>query len=339
MIPAERVADLARTLREALGRERVGVDVPLAPLTTFKVGGAADLFVEPHTGDELVRVLEAAKAHGVPSTMLGGGSNVVVSDAGVRGLVIRPRGGTIAHEPLPAGGDAAARTASLVRADAAVTINALVRWTVGRGLAGLEAWAGTPGTVGGGIFGNAHWAGRLLSELVHDVTLWSPQDGTAIVAAADMEFGYDRSRLQRTREVLVQARFVVQPGEPGALRRVARDSLAYRKGTQPLHAPSAGCVFQNPKPGDPVPDGVPWSAGALVDRAGLKGLRIGGACVSPVHANFIVNDRGASARDIRRLVERCRSQVREQFGVDLRDEIVWLGDFGSEESARVHTAD
>ena len=329
MIPPGSLDALQRALDEALGAARVAASAPLAPLTTFKVGGPADLLVEPRNGDELVRVLEAAVRHEVPYTLLGGGSNVVVADAGVRGLVVHPRGGEIALEDL-----------ALVGADAAVTINALVRWTVGRGLAGLESWAGTPGTVGGGIYGNAHWEGRLLSERVHAVSLWSPRSGLRSVPAEEMEFGYDRSRLQRTGEVLVRARFSVQPGEPSALRGIARQSLAYRKRTQPLHTPSAGCVFQNPQAADPVPAGIPYSAGALIDRAGLKGLRIGGASVSPVHANFIVNDRTASAWDIRALVERCRSQVRERFGVDLRDEIVWLGDFEAEgESTRVDTAD
>ena len=338
MSAAPRLADLRRALEETLGAGRVMADVPLAPFTTFKVGGRADLFVQPRTGEELVAVLRGAVEHGVPCTMLGGGSNVLVADAGVRGLVIHPRGGLIAEEDPP-NGEGAPR--ALVRADAAVTINELVRWTVGRGLAGLEAWAGTPGTVGGGIYGNAHWAGRLLSERVHSVVLWSPLSGAATVPGSEMEFGYDRSRLQRTGEVLLRARFELEPGEPSALRSIARESLAYRKGTQPLNTPSAGCVFQNPQAADPVPPGVPFSAGALIDRAGLKGLRTGGACVSPVHANFIVNDQGASARDIHRLIERCRLQVRERFGVELRDEIVCLGDFtaAEKESARVDTPD
>jgi len=128
--------------------------------------------------------------------------------------------------------------------------------------------------------------------------------------------------------VLLSAVFRVGAGEPAALRAVARQSLAYRKRTQPLETPSAGCVFQNPLPGrDRVPDGIPWSAGALVDRAGLKNAAVGGARVSPAHGNFIVNDGGATARDIRSLIERCRAAVRERFGVELRDEIVYLGSF------------
>ena len=316
-------------LEARLGVGQVGRDVPLGPYTTFKVGGSADLYVEPRSGVELVTALTAARDAGVPVTLLGGGSNVLIGDGGVRGLVLRPRGGAIAQEGP-----------ERVRADAAATVNGLVRWTIGRGLAGLEAWAGTPGTVGGGVYGNAHWGGRLLGDLIDTVRLWDTGQGVRDVPADDMEFGYDRSRLQRTGEVLLSAVFIVTAGEPAALRDVARQSLAYRKRTQPLESPSAGCVFQNPLPGETVPEGIPRSAGALVDRAGLKGVRIGGARVSPTHANFIVNDGGATAADIRSLIERCREVVRARFGVDLREEIVYLGEFRDRlEAPRVDTAD
>jgi UDP-N-acetylmuramate dehydrogenase len=315
---------LERVLREG----RVVSNAPLAALTTFKVGGPADLLVEPHGGDELVCVLDAAAEASVAVTVLGGGSNVLIGDGGVRGLVVRPRGGTIAQEGPTS-----------VRADAAVTINGLVRWTVGRGLAGLEAWAGTPGTVGGGVYGNAHWAGRLLSEVLDSVCVWAPRRGVVDVPAAHMEFGYDRSRLQHTREVLISARFVVTAGDPAVLRDIARQSLAYRKRTQPLNVPSAGCVYQNPAPEEPMPAGIPRSAGALVDRAGLKGFRVGGAQVSPTHGNFIVNDGSATAAQIRAVIEHCRRVVLERFAVPLRDEIVYVGDFSDrEERAGVRTS-
>jgi UDP-N-acetylmuramate dehydrogenase len=143
-----------------------------------------------------------------------------------------------------------------------------------------------------------------------------------------MEFGYDRSRLQRSEEVLLSAVFRVSRGEPSALRAIARQSLAFRKRTQPLESPSAGCNFQNPQPGrDLVPEGLPWSAGALIDRCGLKGVAVGGARVSTTHGNFIVNEGTATARDIRELIERCRTAVRARFGVELREEIVYLGSF------------
>src|SRR5262249_47914800 len=132
----------------------------------------------------------------------------------------------------------------------------------------------------------------------------------------------------RTREPVLSAAFRVGAGEPAALRAVARESLAYRKGTQPLEAASAGCIFQNPEPRrDRVPDGIPWSAGALVDRAGLKGAAIGGAQVSRTHGNFIGNDGTAAADDIRRLIDRCRDEVSTQFGGSLREESVYMGEF------------
>jgi UDP-N-acetylmuramate dehydrogenase len=301
----------------AVPGDRITRDAPLAPLTTFKVGGTADWLIDARSEDELRAALAIAAGAGQPVTILGGGSNVLVSDAGVRGLVIRVRPMEIS-QPAP----------DRVRADAGLTINGLVRWTIGRGIAGLEAWAGTPGTVGGAIYGNAHFGGRNIGDLVAAARVISPQGEARTLPAAEMAFGYDTSRLQRTREILLWAEFVAGAGDPDALRGVARASLAHRKQTQPLDTPSAGCIFQNPDPArDRVPDGIPPSAGALVDRAGLKGSRLGAAKVSDAHANFIVNEGGASAADIRALIDRCKAAVRERFGVALREEIVYLGEF------------
>jgi UDP-N-acetylmuramate dehydrogenase len=306
-----------RALVDEFGADRVLRRAPLAPLTTFRVGGPADWLLDARSSEEIVAALNIARQAGVPVTMLGGGSNVLIGDTGVRGLVIRTRGGQV--ERVDAG---------RVRADAAVTINGLVRWTIMHGCAGLEAWAGTPGTVGGAIFGNAHFSGRLISEYVIAVRLTTREGSILDVPPDEMAFGYDESRLQKTGEILLAADFRIGPGDPVELRRTARESLAFRKRTQPLDTPSAGCIFRNPEPGrDAVPDGIPWSAGALVDRAGLKGASIGGARVSPAHGNFIVNDGDATARDIRALVERCRAGVRARFGVELREEIVYLGDW------------
>jgi UDP-N-acetylmuramate dehydrogenase len=315
---------LREALVSAFGKDRMQRNAPLGPLTTFRVGGPADYLVEPRSSEEIVTALAIAHRAAAPVVLLGGGSNVLVSDSGVRGLVLRPRGGAVA-----------AVDAGRVRADAAVTMNGLVRWTIVHGAAGLEAWAGTPGTVGGAIFGNAHFGGRLIGELVTEVRVASRDGTTCDLPVSEMAFGYDRSRLQASGEVLLTATFRVSPGEAGALRRTARESLAYRKRTQPLESPSAGCIFQNPVPGrDAVPEGIPFSAGALVDRAGLKGFAIGGASVSPAHGNFIVNQGTATAADIRLLIEHCRRVVRERFGVDLREEIVYVGDF-----TNVHIAD
>ena len=322
-----RLEALCEALTAAFGQARVRRDVPLAPFTTLKVGGPADVFVEPRSSDEIATAVRLAAAHGVAVTALGGGSNVLVADAGVRGLVLRPRGGEIQHEG-----------AGAVRADAAVTINGLVRWLISRGLAGLEAWAGTPGTVGGGVYGNAHWGGRLLSEHIVSVRLISKAGTESEASVEEMGFGYDRSRLQNTGELLLSALFATRPGDPVAMREDARRSLAYRKRTQPLASPSAGCIFQNPGVDVPLPD-VPRSAGALVDRSGLKGAREGGALVSPTHANFIVNTGTASAADIRVLIERCRDAVRTRYGVELADEIVYLGFTPEGGGLRVHSGD
>jgi UDP-N-acetylmuramate dehydrogenase len=297
--------------------DRVRVKAPLAPLTTFKVGGAADWLVDLHTEDELRAALAIAAAASQPVTILGGGSNVLVSDAGVRGLVIRVRPIDVS-QPRP----------DRVRAGGGLTINGLVRWTINRGLAGLEAWAGTPGTVGGAIHGNAHFGGRNIGDLVAETRVLSLDGVARTIPASEMEFGYDSSRLQRTREILLSADFFAGPGEPEGLRFIARASLAHRKRTQPLETPSAGCIFQNPDPArDAVPHGIPASAGALVDRAGMKGARLGAAKVSDTHANFIVNEGGATAADIRELIERCKGAVGDRFGVALREEIVYLGEF------------
>ena len=307
--------DFDERIRRVLGDDRVARHAPLAPLTTFKVGGAADWLVTLRTGDEVTRAAMIARECGIPVTLFGGGSNLLVADSGVRGLVIRIHGG-----------DVRLVDDRTLRADAGVAINGLVRWTISHGVSGIEAWAGTPGTVGGAVYGNAHFQGRLISELVWRVTLIAASGATQTIEADAMEFAYDYSRLHRTREIVISADFRVGRGEPAALREVARESLAFRKRTQPLEKASAGCIFQNPDPiRDRVSDGIPLSAGALVDRAGLKDAREGAARVSPRHANFIVNDGAATAADIRRLMERCRRDVRARFGVELRDEIVCIG--------------
>jgi UDP-N-acetylmuramate dehydrogenase len=308
---------LAAELEAGLGAGRVTASAPLAPLTTFKVGGSADLLVETRDEAEAIAVVRAARAREIAVTPLGGGSNVLVGDRGVRGVVLLVRDRTIVRED-----------ATGVRAGAGVTINGLVRWLVGQGLAGLEAWAGTPGTVGGALHGNAHFKGVNIGDLVREVRVIGRDGAIATLGQGEMAFGYDTSRLQSSGEIALSAVFTVASGEPDALRAVARASLAYRKRTQPLDVPSAGCIFQNPDPArDAVPDGIPPSAGALVDRAGLKGQGIAGARVSDLHGNFIVRDGSATARDIRTLVERCQREVAARFGVRLREEIVYLGEF------------
>jgi UDP-N-acetylmuramate dehydrogenase len=308
--------ELRTALAARLGEGRVRAQAPLAPLTTFRIGGPADLLAEVRSAEEALLVLRLARDAGAPLTWLGGGSNVLIGDGGIRGLVVRWHGGRV-ETVAPA----------RVRAEGGVTINGLVRYTVGHGLAGLADWAGTPGTVGGAMRGNAHFQGRLISQHVASVEVAAPDGTVRELDAREMEFGYDTSRLQRTGEVALSATFVVGEGHPYALRAVARRSLAFRKKTQPLALPSAGCVFKNPDPAAArLPPGVPCSAGALVDLAGMKGVACGGARVSAVHANFVVNEGGATARDVATLVDRMRDAVAARFGVVLEEEIVRLGE-------------
>ena len=217
------------------GPDRVKRRVLLSDYTTFRVGGPAEWLVETEAPTKSSRP-RAGRRGAVRVTLLGGGSNVLVSDAGVSGLVIRPRGGEVRQIDD-----------RRLRGDAAMTINGLVRWTILHSVAGLEAWAGTPGTVGGAICGNAHFGGRLIGDLVEGVRVATRAGVVREVSASEMAFGDDRSRLQETGEVVLAADFRVTPGDPAQLRATARASLAYRKRTQPLETPSAGCVFQNPE--------------------------------------------------------------------------------------------
>lgn len=286
-------------------------------LTTFRIGGPIATLVDAATSSDIEAVVRWAREEDRPLAVLGGGSNTLLCDAGFPGVLLRPRNKGIA---LVAPG--------VVRAETGLTFNGFVRWCLGHGFAGYEAWAGTPGAIGGAIHGNAHFRSRPFSDRVIRVRVLDRTGGTHDVPKDAMTFAYDTSRLQRTREIAISVDVAVDPGDPEALRRRAKESLAYRKGTQPLGRPSAGCVFRNPEDQkDRLPPGVPCSAGALVDRVGLKGFAIGGARVSPVHANFIVNEGGARASDVVALMEEARRRVFDAYGIALRDEIVRLGEF------------
>ena len=310
---------VSEALNEVLGFGRVQHRIKLGPLTTFRVGGEAEWLITPRNVEEILQILRISNQLGLPITFLGGGSNVLVGELGVKGLVIRMKHGktTLVRQ-------------GVVRSDAGVTLNGLVRWTINRDLGGLEHWAGTPGTVGGGVYGNAHFQGRLLSEQVIRVGLVDSHGDTCIVTSDEMEFDYDRSRVCRTGEAVVWAEFRVVESEARELRVRARESLAYRKKTQPLSMPSAGCIFKNLDPEkDNIPSGLSSSVGELIDKANLKGLAVGCATVSLVHGNFIVSDGHATPSDIRKLVALCREEVLKRFGVMLREEIVCLGEFES----------
>ncbi len=293
------------------------LNVALSDLTTFGIGGPADVLVEAPTPDAAAAACARLRAERAPLTFLGGGSNVLVSDRGVRGTVLRFHGGRITRE-----------APDLVRVDAGVSVNGLVRWCIAHGLGGIEAWAGTPGTLGGAVYGNAHFQGRLMSEVVARACLLDRAGEVKVDPGERLGFAYDVSRLQSTGEALLWVEIRVHEDDPATLRKTAKESLTFRKKTQPLALPSAGCIFQNPEAERHLlPEGVPCSAGALIERVGLRGERRGGARISPVHANFFVNEGGATARDVVALIDEARHRVRDTFGIELREEIVRLGDF------------
>lgn len=291
-------------------------DRVLAPFTSLGIGGPADWFFDARSGASLRGALRAAQRLDLPAAILGSGSNLLIGDRGVRGLVVRVRGGSARRLDR--------RT---VRAEAGMGLNALIRWTAARGLGGIEAWAGTPGTIGGAVNGNAHFAGEEIGGRIVSLRLLEPDGSVATVASDEVELAPGGGGLGR--RAVLAADFRVRPGEdPDELRRRARASIGFRRRTQPLRARSAGCAFRNPVAGTiRLAPGVPAGAGALLDRAGLKGTAIGAVRVSRLHANFLLAGPGATASQVRELLGRCREAVKRRFGVSLEPEIGFLGEF------------
>jgi UDP-N-acetylmuramate dehydrogenase len=293
---------------------------PLAPYTYAKVGGPAEYFYEATSKTDLTNVLRAAMADGIPFRLLGAGSNILVSDKGVAGLVVRNRADHIFHE------------GSIVRAETGVVVNQLVNQTLSYGLQGLEEFLGIPGTVGGAVYNNSHHLKHLIGDYISSVEVLNRDGQVDRIERQDMEFAYDSSRLQRTGEIALEATFELAPyADTEELRAVATAALKRRRSTQPLEYPSTGCMFKNIGEKNArafhTPDGI-TSAGALIDKAGLKGTKIGGAMISDVHANFIINlEKKATAADYKQISDLMIEKVKEKFGVTLEREVFLWGDF------------
>lgn len=288
---------------------------PLRRHTTLHVGGPADWFLKigATEGDEpLQRALQWAHAEGVPVTVIGGGSNILAADAGVDGLVIKlltPRSEIVVDTRDP--------DAPIVTGHAGMLISGFAEACGDRGLAGL-AWAvGLPGTLGGTVANNAGAHGGDMAASFLDATVITLDGESRTVTAEEMRYSYRHSALKDgvLCGVLTTVRVRLAPGDPSALRALAKEYHDWRKVAQP-QAASAGSMFQNP-PGD--------AAGRLIEAVGMKGARCGDAEVSPVHANFIVNRGKATAADILALGDRCKARVKEQFGVDLQYEVQRIG--------------
>jgi UDP-N-acetylmuramate dehydrogenase len=305
-------------------QRRLGVktsrDEPLARFTTMRVGGPADLFAVAHNAFELRGLAKFARARGVPLTILGRGSNVVISDGGVRGLVVQNRA-----EGLRI--DAAAEQPAAV-AESGVPMARLATETQGAGLTGLEFGLAIPGSVGGAVWANAGAHDADVASVLESASVLFPDGREALLQATDLDLGYRHSRFKdgsAAGDIVVSATFRLARASADEIKRRLDEIRRWRQAHQPLGIPSAGSFFRNPDPDDTAAAGR--SAGALIDQAGLKGTRVGGASVSPKHANFLVNDGRGTAADVRRLGDLVRSTVEARFGVRLRHEVVFLGDW------------
>jgi UDP-N-acetylmuramate dehydrogenase len=291
-------------------RGKVTSGAPLAPLTTYKVGGPARFLVVVDDEDDLRLAASLATEERVPLIALGRGSNLIVADSGFPGVVIRPGPG-LSGWSLDEGG--------VVTAGAATPLPLLARETARAGRGGLEFFTGIPGSVGGAVRMNAGCHGSDTAAWLVAARVFDLVDGVvSSPTPGELEMRYRHTNLT-DRQFVVGAAFRTVDRDPGEGAAAIREITRWRRGNQPGGTLNAGSVFKNP-PGD--------SAGRIIDHAGLKGLRIGGAAVSERHANFFVADEGVSADDLRRLVEEVRRRIFESTGVDLEPEIRFVGEFG-----------
>lgn len=274
--------------------------------TSFRIGGPADVLIEPSSVDDLRESLKWAWGLGLPVFILGNGTNLLVADEGIRGAVIRI-GSSLSS--LTFDGDT-------VIAGAGVSLPALARACADRGLTGMEWAAGIPGSLGGALTMNAGAYSCTIGDVVREVRVLGLDGQVSARTAEEMHFAQRSSRLSQGDIVAYEAVLGLRPGNADESRAQMSEYMADRKVKQPLHMPSAGCIFQNPSG---------RGAGRYIDAAGLKGLRIGGAEISPVHANFIVNAGNATARDVLMLMSHVKRVVYEKFGVELVPEVRVVG--------------
>lgn len=302
--------------------------MPLAPFTTFRIGGLADLLIEVGSAGELAAAVTAAGRHGVPYFRLGLGANILVGDRGFRGLVIRNRAAGVELLPVRAGGAGPAAPRRLRAESGAVVYPDLIELAIGHGLSGLEHYAGIPSTVGGAVWQNLHFLSpaprrertMFIAEVTVEAELLDAAGERRTAGVAELALGYDTSILHHRPDTVLSVTFELQPADPETLRRVVRENLAWRAERHPpLDAePSVGSIFKKIA-------GV--GAGRLIEESGLKGAARGGAEVTRRHANIIVNRGGASAADVRALIAHVQEVVESATGYRLETEIQMVGEF------------
>lgn len=301
----------------ALDGSRLKRHEPLAPYTTFKIGGPADLYFEADTGDTLAAAILTAREAQVPYFVLGLGANVLIADKGVRGLVIR---NVASHYKFHEDG--------LLWVESGAVMQKLIPEAVRRGWSGLEHYVGIPSTVGGAIWQNLHFLSpaperertMFIAEVFRSAELLTEESERRTVDAAYMRFGYDDTILHHRKDVVLSATFQLERRDPAVMHRILQENLSWRGARHPWldWHPSAGSIFKKL-------EGI--GAGRLVDQCGLKGYRIGDAQISHIHANIMVNLGHATAADVVALIRHAQTTVREQLGHSLEPEIGFIGEF------------
>jgi UDP-N-acetylmuramate dehydrogenase len=284
------------------------LDEPLKRYTAWKIGGPADALLEPSSADAMIEAVKTAREHGVPVTILGGGTNVLILDGGIRGLTVRLARALTSVEIAGTG----------VMAEAGVLYPVLANATAGRGLEGLEFATGIPGTVGGAVYMNAGAYGGETRDFLDWADVYKPETGSVErLSNVDLELSYRRSVLHdHPGWIVLRAAYTLRPGDPGELKARIKKFRAQRMNGSP-NRPSCGSTFKRPK------DDFP---GRVIEVAGLKGTRIGQVEVSPVHANYFVNHGGGTANDALKLIEHVKETVLERLGVELEMEVKILGE-------------
>ena len=297
-----------RSALEALSQlegVQVIADAPLSQCTTYRIGGPADIMATADTYAGLTGLLRVLQSHQVPWAVLGKGSNILAADGGYRGCIVR-----LGREFQRISADG-----TLITAGSAVLLTKLVNETLSRELSGLECCAGIPGTVGGAISMDAGSRHQWIGRVVRDVVTYRPGQGMVRYMGADVEWGYRWCSIPRN-EIVLETTLELVPSTKQAVADEMNRRMARRRATQPIGKPCCGSVFKNP--GD-------RSVGALLDSCDLKGLRIGDASVSTKHANFVVNEGGATAVDVVSLIDAMHDAVKGRYGIDLTPEVKFLG--------------